>query len=143
MPRFVTESIRNLVTDLVPSQTWHPIYDTVRDLDPNQIRDLLPSLASSWQQIPYLVRTLVPRLVPNLVMDLVPDLAPDQMPNLILVVPDLVSQIWYQICPRDLVLDLVPDLAADLEPDRQSDLVHHLLPKREQIWYQSWYQISC
>ena len=76
-------------------------------------------------------------------MELVPDLEPDHMPNLILIVRDLASQVWYQICPRDLVLDLVPDLAADLEPDRQSDLVHHLLPKREQIWYQSWYQISC
>ena len=51
------------------------------------------------------------RLVPNLVM------VSDQMPNLILVVPDLVSQIWYQIYPRDLVLDLVPDLVADQEPD--------------------------
>ena len=51
------------------------------------------------------------------------------MPNLILVVPDLVSEIWYQINPRDLVLDLVPDLVADLELDLQSDRVHHLVPQ--------------
>ena len=72
-------------------------------------------------------------------MDLVPDLGSDHMPNLFLVVPDLVSQIWYQICPRDLVLDLVPDLVADLEADLKSDRVHHLVLKKDQIWYQIWY----
>ena len=66
MPRFVIDSIRKLVTDLVPS--------------PNGI-----------QLVPHLVRNLVPRHVPNLVMDLVPYLVPDQMTNLILVVPDLVK----------------------------------------------------
>ena len=68
----------------------------------------MPHPLPNWHE---LVRNLVPRLVPNLVMDLVPDLVPDQMPNLILGnlgVPDLVSQIWYQICPRYLVPDLVP-----------------------------------
>ena len=53
MLRFVIDPIRNLVTDLVPNELWHPIYDTVRDLDPDQIRDLLPSLASNWYLIPY------------------------------------------------------------------------------------------
>ena len=94
---------------------------------------LVPHSVPTWCE---LVRNLVPRLVPNLVIDLVPDLVSDQMPNLILVAPDLVSQIWYQICPRGLVLDLVPDLVADLEPDLQSDRVHQLVSEREQIWYQ-------
>ena len=57
VPRFVIDSIRNLVTDLVPNQTWHPIWDTIRDLDPNQVRDLLTSLASSWYHIPYRIGT--------------------------------------------------------------------------------------
>ena len=97
---------------------------------------LVPHSVPNWRE---LVRNLVPRLVPNLVIDLVPDLVSDEMPNLILVVPDLVSQIWYyyQICPTDLVLDRVPDLvAALLEPDLQSDRVHQLASEREQIWYQ-------
>ena len=90
----------------------------------------------NWRE---LVRNLVPRLVPSLVIDLVPDLVSDEMPILILVVLDLVSQIWYyyQICPTDLVLDRVPDLvAALLEPDLQSDRVHQLASEREQIWHQ-------
>ena len=62
-------------------------------------------------------------------MDLVPDLVPDQMTNLILRTRS--RKIWYQICPRDLVLDLVPDLVADLEPDLKSDRVHHLVRERE------------
>ena len=66
MPRFVIDSIRKLVADLVPSQT-------------------------GFQLVPLLTRNLVPRHVPNLSMDLVPDLVPDQMTNLILVVPDLVK----------------------------------------------------
>ena len=66
MPRFVIDSTRKLVTDLVPSQT-------------------------GIQLVPHLVRNLVQRHVPNLVMDLVPELVPDQMTNLILVVPDLVK----------------------------------------------------
>ena len=53
MLRFVLDAIRHLVTDLVPSQIWNPIYDTVWDLDQNQICDLLPSLASKWYHIPY------------------------------------------------------------------------------------------
>lgn len=53
VPKFETDSIRSLATDLVPSQTWNPIYDTVRDLDPNQTCDWLPSLASNWYHIPY------------------------------------------------------------------------------------------
>ena len=66
MPRFVIDSIRKLVKELVPSQT-------------------------GIRLVPHLVRDLVPRHVPNLVLDLVPDLVPDQMTNLILVVPDLVK----------------------------------------------------
>ena len=66
MPRFVIDSIRKLVTDLVPSQT-------------------------GIQLVPHVVRNLVPRHVPNLVMGLVIDLLPDQMTILILVVPDLVK----------------------------------------------------
>ena len=73
---------------------------------------------------------LVPHSAPNL-HDFLRNLVPRLVPNLILVAPDLVSQIWYQICPRDLVINLVPDLVADLEPDLKSDRVHHLVPERE------------
>ena len=91
---------------------------------------LVPHSVPNWRE---LVRNLVPRLVPNLVIDLVPDLVPDQMPNLILVVPDLVSQIWYQICPRDLVLDLAPDLVGDLFPHDHRHAQHRLPPPLERI----------
>ena len=92
MLRFELDAIRHLVTDL----------ENMRFATKSGIQ-LVSHSVPNWRE---LVRNLVPRLVPNLVIHLVPDLVPDQMPNLILVVPDLVSQIWYQTCPRDLVLDL-------------------------------------
>ena len=99
---------------------------------------VVPHSVPNWRE---LVRNLVPRLVPNLVIDLVPDLVSDEMPNLILVVPDLVSQIWYyyQICPTDLVLDRVPPAIrsrtsagirkrTDLVPDLRPNLLLERLP---------------
>ena len=129
MPRFVIDSIRKLVTDLVPSPT-------------------------GIQLVPHLVRNLVPRHVPNLVMDLVLYLVPDQMTNLILVVPDLVKSVpdlsersCLRSCTRsgrrsgtrpeirsrtssgtrkriDLVSDLVPNLLLARLPDLVPCLVH-------------------
>ena len=57
VPKFETDSIRSLVADLVSSQTWHPIYDTNKDLDPIQVRGLVPSLVPTWYQVSYRIGT--------------------------------------------------------------------------------------